>query len=75
MHRLFVIAELRGERIPWEIGEAWARQIVAVVSIVHAKNVVLGLLDLETIFVRADGSIALETPKATSRCVQNYSGQ
>lgn len=65
--RLLTVVELRGEWIPWEIRETWARQIVAAVSDVHAKGVVLGVLSLRTILVRADGSAVLDAPKRHAR--------
>jgi len=72
--RIFNVAELRGERIPWEIREAWARQTIAAVSDVHARDVVLGVLSLQTILIRADGSAVLDAPKGSSRRTLNQRG-
>ena len=72
--RIFNLAEARGERIPWEIREEWVKQIIAAVSNVHAKGIVLGLLHLNSVCIRADGSAVLTAPRASGRRPTNRNG-
>jgi hypothetical protein len=72
--RIFNLAEARGERFLWEIREAWAKQIIAAMSDVHAHGVVVGYLRLSFIAIRADGSAVLIAPKTSGRCTLNLYG-
>ena len=72
--RIFKLAEVRGERIPWKIREVWAKRIIAAVSEVHAKGIVIGSFRLFSVGIRADGSAVLSAPKDSGRRTSNVKG-
>lgn len=55
------------KRIPWPVRELWIRQIVAAISNLHAKNIVLGALNLNRVAMRADGTVALNLSESAPR--------
>ena len=67
-------AEAKAEKIPWSIRETWAKQIVTAVSEVHSKGFVVGVLQLDSIGIRADGSAVLTALKSSGRHIPNRRG-
>ena len=67
IQQILETAEAKAERIPWSIREIWAKQIVTAVSEVHSKGFVVGVLQLDSIGIRADGSAVLTALKSCGR--------
>ena len=61
-------ANAKGERIPWHIREAWARQLVEAVSTIHAKGIVLGVIWMRDIALDKDGNVVLTSVGTSGRC-------
>ena len=68
-------AELRKERIPWSVRETWASQIITAVAEVHAKGFVVGMLHIEFISIRSDGSAVLSLRKRGYKHSINHGGE
>lgn len=68
-------AELRQERIPWSIRETWASQIIRAVAEIHAKGFVVGMLHINFISVRSDGSAVLSLRKRGYKHSINHVGE
>ena len=66
--RLFIsLANIMSVRILWHIWELWARQIIAVVSNIHARGFILGALNNNQIGIRADGNVVLDVSESTHK--------
>ena len=57
--RVFYLANLRSEMIPWSIRELWSKQSAQALADVHSKGLTVGLLGRQKIGLRADGSAVL----------------
>ena len=74
IQQILETAEAKAERILWSIRETWAKQIVIAVSEVHSKGFVVGVLQLDSIGIRADGSAVLTAFKTSGRHLPNRRG-
>ena len=54
------LANSQSKPIPWAIRELWIGQIVAAMSNVHARGLLIGTLNNNRISIRADGSVVLD---------------
>lgn len=54
------LANSQSKPIPWAVRELWIGQIVAAMSNVHARGLVIGTLNNNRISIRADGSVVLD---------------
>ena len=57
----------QSKRIPWAIRESWIGQIVAAMSNVHARGLVMGALNHNRINIRADGTVVLDVSECAYR--------
>ena len=64
---LISVANSQSKPIPWAVRELWIGQIVAAMSNVHAKNLVIGALNNQRISIRADGSVVLDLSECAHR--------
>jgi hypothetical protein len=53
--------------IPWAVRELWIRQIISAVSHVHARNLVVGALNMNRVNIRADGTLVLDLGDSAHR--------
>jgi hypothetical protein len=53
--------------IPWAVRELWIGQIVAAMSNVHARGLVIGVLNIKRISIRADGTAVLDLSECAHR--------
>ena len=60
-------ANSRFKTIPWAVRELWIGQIVAAMSNVHARGLVIGALNNQRISIRADGSVVLDLSECAHR--------
>ena len=60
-------ANSQSKPIPWAVRELWIGQIVAAMSNVHARGLVIGALNNHRISIRADGSIVLDLSECAHR--------
>lgn len=74
VQQILETAEAKAERIPWAVRETWAKQIVTAISEVHSRGFVMGVLQLDSIGIRADGSAVLTALKASGRHLPNRRG-
>jgi hypothetical protein len=65
VERLLGIANSNSETIPWSIREIWAIQIIRAISDIHEKGFVVGVLTLNTVGIRADGTAVLTRLKTS----------
>lgn len=75
MRSILADAELRKERIPWSVRETWASQIITAVAEVHAKGFLVGMLHIEFISVRSNGSAVLSLRKRGYKHSINHGGE
>ena len=61
------LANSQSKPIPWAIRELWIGQIVAAMSNVHARGLVIGALNNNRISIRADGSVVLDLSEYAHR--------
>ena len=74
VEKLFGVISCEPETIPWPIRELWARQIIKAISDIHGKGKIVGVLDLNSIGIRADGTAALRRFRTSERHLQNVRG-
>ena len=74
VQQILETAEAKAERIPWAVRETWAKQIVTAISEVHNRGFVVGVLQLDSIGIRADGSAVLTALKSSGRHLPNRRG-
>ena len=74
VQQILETAEAKAEQIPWTVRETWAKQIVTAISEVHSSGFVVGVLQLDSIGVRADGSAVLTALKTSGRHLPNRRG-
>ena len=65
---LISLANSQSKPIPWTVRESWIGQIVAAMSNVHARGLVIGALNNDRISIRSDGTAVLEL----SECAHSY---
>ena len=53
----------------------WSRQIIKAVSEVHSKGFVVGVIELNSVGLRADGTAVLSRLQTSQRHLQNVQGQ
>ena len=56
LSRVFTFANSRSEIIPWSIREMSSSQIIKAVSEFHSKGLVVGVIELNSVGLRADGT-------------------
>ena len=72
---ILICAQSKFEAVFWYIRESWARQIIKAISEIHSKgSLVGGLLWLNDIGIRADGTAVLTGLRTSQRYFQNNSG-
>jgi hypothetical protein len=71
--RIIALANSRSEAISWQVREIWSSQIVRAISKVHGRGVTLGVLNLKSVGLRADGTAVLTT-RTSYRYLQNQGG-
>ena len=64
---LIGLANKESNTIPWAVRESWIGQIVAAMSNVHAKGLVIGALNNKRISIRADGTVVLDLSECSYR--------
>lgn len=64
---LISLANSQSKPIPWAIRELWVGQIVAAMSNVHGKGLVIGALINTYINLRADGTVVLDLSECAFR--------
>jgi serine/threonine protein kinase len=74
MERLLNAVNDRCEKIPWAVREIWSRQIIDAVSNIHSRGLIVGVLELGSFGVRADGSAVLTRLTASARQLGNEKG-
>ena len=74
LKRVFHLAESWKLRISWSIRWSWARQLVEAVAQLHEKQIVLGVLTINEVYLRFDGSIVLTCPKSSGNPLTNTQG-
>jgi hypothetical protein len=75
IEKLLGIANSRSEKIPWPIRETWARQIIKAILDVHNQGLVVGVLRINSVGVRADGTAVLRHLKTSQRHLRNEKGE
>ena len=74
--KILIGAQLKSETLPWDIRESWARQIIQTVSEIHSRgSLVGGLLWMEEIGIRANGTVVLTGLRTYPRHFENRSGK
>ena len=63
-----------GPIIPWKRRERWIRQIVTTVAEIHMRGILIGHLDLFTIWVDSDDNIILLCIKSAVSSIRNKEG-
>ena len=61
------LAISQSKPIPWAVRELWIGQIVAAMSKVHARGIVIGALNLRRISIRANGTAVLDLSECAQR--------
>ena len=74
LKRVFTFANSKSETIPWPIREIWSSQIIKAVSEVHSKGLIVGVLELSSVGLRADGTAILTRLQTSQRHLQNEKG-
>ena len=75
LSRVFTFANSKSETIPWPMREIWSSQIVKAVSEVHSRGKVLGVIEINSVGLRADGTAILTRLQSSQRYLQNENGQ
>ena len=64
---LIGLANSQSKPIPWAVRELWIGQIVAAMSNVHARGLVIGALNINRISIRADATVVLDLSECAHR--------
>ena len=64
---LIGLAISQSKPIPWAVRELWIGQIVAAMSNVHARGLVIGALNMNRISIRADSTVVLDLSECAHR--------
>ena len=64
---LIGLAISQSKSIPWAVRELWIGQIVATISNVHARGLVIGALNINRISIRADATVLLDLSECAHR--------
>lgn len=64
---LIGLANSQSKPIPWAVRELWVGQIVAAMSNVHARGLVIGALNINRISIRADATVVLDLSECAQR--------
>ena len=64
------LADSQSKPIPWAVRESWIGQIVAAMSNVHARGLVIGALTNYRVSIRADGSVVLDLSEYAHRILR-----
>ncbi|MCJ1397914.1 hypothetical protein MMC11_001110 [Xylographa trunciseda] len=67
LRMLFGLANHQSMRIPWAVRKIWIRQIIAAISNVHARGLVIGALNINRIDFREDGTLTLDLSDSAHR--------
>ena len=67
LRSIISLAKNQSKPIPWAVRELWIGQIVAAMSNVHARGLVIGALNINRISIRADGSVVLDLSEYAHR--------
>ena len=67
MRLLISLANSKSRPIPWALRELWIGEIVATMSYVHVRGLVLGALKNNRISIRADGALVLDLSDSAHR--------
>ena len=73
VQQIFETAEAKTEQISWAVRETWAKQIVTPTE-VHSRGFIVGVLQLDSIGVKANGSAVLTALKPAGRHLPNRRG-
>ena len=74
LKRVLTFANSKSEIIPWPIREVWSSQIVKAVSEFHSKGLTVGVLELSSVGLRADGTAILTCLQTAQRHLQDGKG-
>ena len=64
------LANSQSEPIPWAVRRLWIGQIVAAMSNVHARGLLIGALNNNPISTRVDGSVVLDSSENAHRSLR-----
>ena len=61
--------------LPWFVRELWARQFIQTIIDVHSQGISIGHFDMNSVGIRADGSVVFRRPRHHTRSLEDGHGR
>ena len=74
IQQILETAEAKSEYLPWVVRENWAYQLTQAMIEVHERNLILGVLYLDSVGLRENGSVVLTALKTSGKQIPNRRG-